>query len=578
MLVVLYSLFVFITLLLPGYALVRALGYFRRSPGIELTLAYAASLALYAALAVAGYVLKVDHRILQLLGWIVLVAGAVTIIRRKYYLDLWSVRLPLMGLVVMAVLASAIISLHHQAPNKFIPDPQPIAGQQYDGLQTKILNVSQTNANDNYLPYRHAQFFVNHSNPATDSFLSEWGVGFFQRTPLMGAVTASYFILLNDTPPTGLTWSAAVQDPDSTQLKFQVLAHFLNALWVVPGFFLLAQLFSRRTAVLALAFFALSQYFLYNQFFSWPKSFVAFFVLGAWLLLLHKTRSATFAVLAGLMLGLAYLAHDLAVLYLAATVAFLVAKRRYRDTGIIAGLSLLLALPWLAVAALVYHKPSSFIYSPFSLGGIPQPQDGPALVRQFFATSPLHILKIKVESLVYLLTPYQLLIAESSQAYLTRIYAAGLFSIPGSIGLGLLIPAFLGFIRRTASYTVWLLSLVPVVACVFIIGWPRGLGSLHFAQAVVVLMTGLAIHYVDSLKRKAWLIAAFAVNAAQLLFFIGYSYNFQVTAWLHGWASIAGVIGIVLAVVSTSYVFTCYALGKKLGLPSVSKLTGLLRL
>jgi len=206
-------------------------------------------------------------------------------------------------LMAASIFSLLFISLPFNAAKTVVPDPQPMAGRNYSSFNVKVLNVAHTQANDNYVPYRQAQFFINRSDPAKDSFIGEWGVTFFERTPLMGAVTANYFNLLGDRPPIDYTWSAKSSDPDHTYKKFQILAQILNSLLLIPGFFLLNRLFNRKTAYISVLFLIPSAYFLYNSFFTWPKSLVSFFVLTSWLLLLEKRPRLT--ILAGMVSGIA---------------------------------------------------------------------------------------------------------------------------------------------------------------------------------------------------------------------------------------------------------------------------------
>lgn len=529
---VLYFIFIHLSLLIPGYTLVKTTGLLRKHPGLELSAAYGVSLVAFALFATLGYVLHVPHLLLQIVHWALILIATFFFFKQKLYRHIWPEhRLVIGALMLMSAFGLAFITLSFTGPRTFVPDPEFRPDHNYEAFNVKVLNVAQTNANDNYVPYRQAQFMVNRSNPATDSFIDEWGVHFFQRTPLMGAVTAQYFVLLGDHPPIDYTWSPTGQDPGHTYLKFQIIAHILNALFIVPAFFLLGHLFNRRTAVVSLLFMIPSHFFLYNAFFSWPKSLVAFFILFSWLLLFQK-REMRYLVLAAAASGVAYLAHDLAVLYIGASVLLLLYFKRFRDIFIFGAINALFALPWLITSALIFKKPSTFIYYPFSIHGIPQVSQKDEVLREFFATSPLKLIAIRLESMFYLLSPYQIIIDEGGQSWARRLWAASLFNIPGAIGAGLVVPALLGAFKKIRDVPFWILALVPIILCTVIIGWPNGLGALHFAEASVVLFIGLSVSFLLKLRWKWWLPVAFLANCVQLVWFGIYSYGQSWRHWL----------------------------------------------
>lgn len=521
-----YFCFVIISILIPGYVIVKKTKYFIKVPGLELSLGYFTSIVLYALLAISDYVFKLSPLLTRSICWVVIILSFLEFLRARYYKDLWHQRFPLGCWLAASVLAVAFLGLPFSQKYTYIPDPTPLANTNYNVLNVKVLNISQTQANDNYIPYRQAQFFINQLDPAKAPFLAEWDVGFFERTPLMGAVTANYLNLFHDKVPTGLLWSSTTQDPDHSYIQFQVLASILNMLFLIPAYFLLRRFFGKKTATVASLFLVTSQYFLYDAVFTWPKSLVAFFVLLSWWLLLERKKG--YVILAGIISGIAYLTHDLAILYIGAAVIFLLYQKRYKDMLIYCIWPLLFALPWLYASDIYYKQPSSFIYYPLSIGGIPQPNQGKHIIQQFFHTSILKILLIRLENIVYLLSPYQLF----SSLGFGRLWAFGLYSIPGAAGAGLTIPVYLAFLKYRRKIGLLVLILVPVLLESLMIGWPRGLGALHFAEALVVLATGLAVSYLLSLKWKYWVLLAYILNCMQLVFLVTYSYHFHVIEWV----------------------------------------------
>lgn len=559
---ILYLLFIHISLLVPGYVIVKKSRFLGRNPGIELSAGYLVSLVLFALIATLGYALDLSPILMRIVGWTAIIAGLALFILNRYYRDIWELRFPLICLMLMSLFSSAFIGLTFNSKAVYLPDPTPQPTANYHDEVIKVLNVSQTQALDNYIPYRQAQFFVNRSDPAKDSFINEWGVHFFQRTPLMGAVTANYFTLLDDKPPIGYTWNADGRDPDNTYAKFQIISSVLNMLFIVPAFFLLTKLFGRKVALITCLFLVPSQFFLYNAVFSWPKSLVAFPIILSWLLLIEARRR--YILLAGMTAGVAYLTHDLAFLYIAGTALFLLYGRRIKDTLIYCLTPVLFALPWMLVSQLSYQKPSTFMYYPMSTGGIPQPDQKQQIVDNFLHhTSPFKILWIRVLNAFYLLSPYELLTSEGGQPAWRRLWALGLFSLPGSVGFGLMLPAFLAALRRMKFLGIWILALGPILFAVLFIGWPKGLGILHFAQAVVVLVSAIGVAYLASLKNNLWIMAAYFANTVQLVLFAVYSYNFSVGVWLKNFADTFSVLFMVAVVALCGWQIYQVSRGKK---------------
>jgi len=530
---IVYFLFVHLVLLIPGYVIVRSTKLLAGKQELELCLAYVTSITLLAAGATVGYLLEVDWVIIKYLAWVGIALSAVIFIRSRYYRNLLAFGLPIACAVALSLLSTLLLSLTFSANQIFIPDPEAQPERNYNVLNVKVLNVTHTNANDNYVPYRQAQFFINRSDPAKDSFIDEWGVHFFQRTPLMGAVTASYFNLLGDRPPVDYLWSIHAKDPGNTYAKFQIIAHVLNSILVIPGYFLLRRLFNRKVATVSCLFIVISPFFIYNSIFSWPKSLVAFLVITFWLFLME--RGLKFIVLAGAIAGIAYLAHDLAVLYIGAGLVFLLIRRRFRDSVVFGGISALFSIPWLITSALIFKKPSTFALYPFSTEGLPQPDQGREVLSKFLQTSPLDIVSIRIDTLFYLLSPYDMIYSTGGQPIDRRLWATGIFSIPGSVGAGLFIPALAGVIQQFRKFRYWSLIVIPILLAVIIIGWrfPRSLGSLHFAQPLIVVLVGFAIAWLMELKRKKlWIAAAYLISVSQLIFFLLFSYEYKFNGWL----------------------------------------------
>ncbi len=555
-----YFLFVHLVLIIPGYAFIKKLGLLSKHPGAELCLGYAVSISFLFLFSILGYIFDFSSWVNFSLSWAALVVGSYYLFRIRVWKNTKTLIFPVLCVVMMSTFSSTFVTLTFPGNYQYVPDPEITSNRDYDTFSVKILNVAQTQANDNYIPYRQAQFIYNNSNPAHDSFIDEWGVHFFQRTPLMGAVTASFFHMLKDDPPVDYTWSVSSEDTESTYLKFQLIAHVLNSIFLVPCFFLLKGFFNRKVARLSLLFIVINPFFLYNSFFSWPKSLVAFFILTSWLLLFYTTEKSKLVVLlAGAMAGLAYLSHDLAILYIGAGALVLILGREFTRALVYSSVSLVFALPWMFVSKFIYNKPSSFILYPFSIQGIPQTDQSKEVVREFLSTSPIRIASIKFESITFLISPYQLIVEDVGQSLIRKLRVFTLFSVPGSLGVGLFVPVVIAAFKKLATAKFLILTLAPILFAVLLIGWPRGLGSFHFAQTSVALLVGLGLFYLVKLRSLPILLVVLGLNVLQLLAFMLLSYNFAITEWinLRDLVAIFIIMGVILLTcLSIIYTYT----------------------
>ena len=214
-------------------------------------------------------------------------------------------------------------------------------------------------------------------------------------------------------------------------------------------------------------------------------------------------------------------------------------------------------LPWLFISSILYRRPSSFIYYPLSIYDIPQPSQKRQIVTEFLNTSPLKILWIRISNFLYIVSPYQLFTSEGGQNVARRTWALGLYSVPGAIGFGLIVPTIIGAFRRLGKADFWILTIVPILLSTVVIGWPKGLAALHFAQASVVLLVGLGAALLVSLKNKIWILLAFIANIAQLIYFILYSYGFKEEEWMRSPQDITCLI-IMIIIISLTGIILFY--------------------
>ncbi|MDO8650409.1 MAG: glycosyltransferase family 39 protein [Candidatus Berkelbacteria bacterium] len=539
-----YFLFFHLTLLLPGYVFLVKQGRIKNHDEL-IAFSYVISLVAFSGLFLFGYLLKINSSVMMLASWLLLIIPGYYLFRDKLYRT-FRPTLAWVVILVASLISIIYVTLPLQTTYKYIPDPQPVEGRVYEhAFNFKILNLAHTQANDNYIPFRQAQFLVNRLNIKTESFISEWSVNFFFRTPLTGVVSSYYFQLLGTDLPREYLWANPTPEANGAYIQFQILATTLNFLFVAFAFLLIKAMFNQKVASLTTLLVIFSPFFLYNSFFTWPKSFVAFFILGSWYLLFARRN----IWVAGALAGLAYLTHDLAVLYLAGSVLFLLLSKRWLDTLRYLLVFVLIALPWLLIARLGYKQGSLFFYYPFSLYDIPlHPEQ---VIPEFFSTPATKILGIKYESLSYLITPYSLL-KETSKTLLERIHVDSLYSIPGAVGLLLALFSYGGvigsFVRRYKEILSFLLA--PLLASIIVIGWPKGLGALHFAEAIIPLLAAFGIALLLKFGPKLLGLVVAGIVTQYFIVFFGI-YNYDLTNWLTDPTTVAKLAVLAIAFVGT---------------------------
>ncbi len=555
-----FFVFVHVSLFMPGYVIAMQIPFLRLKPELRLVVGYVFSIVFFALIALVWYMTSLPVYFISLCGWIALIGSGVVFVQQKLYKDFRQYGFPLLCLVLASALSCAFLTMRFDAPYTYVPDPKPVAVHNYNVANVKVLNIVKTQANDNYVPYRQAQFIVNRSNLGTDCFICSWGVHFFQRTPLLGAVTAGYFTVLTDAPPVHYLWADTTGDPDHTYEKFQIIANVLNALFLLSAWFLLRRMFNPKVAAITNLFLISSPFFLYNAVFSWPKSLVAFFVLTMFLLSYEK--QLRYIILAGAIGGLAYLTHDLAVFYIAALVLLLCFKKRFRDAVVLVGVASIFILPWMFISSVVYDKPSTFALYPLSTQGLPPPGKEKEIIATFLKTPIQEIISIRFDTLFYLLTPYDLIYSGGGQSWFRRLWAVGLFSIPGSLGLGLIIPAIIAVFLRIKKMDYWILVTVPILCATAIVGWrgSRAIASLHFAQAIIVLLAGLAVALLVRLRKPYWVLFAFMLQCIHLLFTIFYSYELRKVSWIFEPRN-----ALILSAIAGLMIFSAYTIYNIMG-------------
>lgn len=550
---ILYFLFIHLILLIPSIGFVQKIKLFHSSSLLQLCMAYFFSITFLGISGFFLYALSVPESIVRYTIISVALAGTILFIKQGSWRVIMQNRFVLLLFLTMSLIPTIVLSLTSvQSSWEFIPDNEYKKTSNYSVPSVKVLNFAHTPANDNYIPYRQAQFFVNRSDPAKDSFINEWGVSFFQRTVLMGSVVSSFYTMLDDNPPISHLWSIDASDPNNTYPKFQIIAHILNSLLILPAFIVVSRLFSKKVAAISSIFLVSSQFYLYNSIFSWPKSLTAFFILLSIMLLLENRRS--YSVMAGLVGGVAYLTHDLAIVFIVTCAIFLILKSRWKDLVFYSIAVVPSPAFWAIISSIIYSKPSTFIYYPFSLNGLPQDDNKKLIIQEFLHTKPLKILQIKLDGLVYLASPYQLFFSEGGKQLSTRLWALGIYSIPGSLGVGLLGLGIISFTKgfRKIKWEVYYFIVFPLLIILLLFGNPKILGSLHFSEPILPILIGSIVYITLGFKQysKQLLMGALSLNILFTVFFIAYSFNFNTSEWLTRSSDLFGVflLGIIFSI------------------------------
>jgi hypothetical protein len=151
---------------------------------------------------------------------------------------------------------------------------------------------------------------------------------FYARGPVAGLAAGALVMAGGAAPQRG--YPDAPWEPFDREgfMTYRIVMMLLNATAILSVFGLAATFLRRRLAVAVAALVALSPFVVYEVYFTWPKLLAASYVVAAAVALLRGRR-----VLAGLLLGLAYLAHPSALFAVPAVLlAWLVLRERGTGT------------------------------------------------------------------------------------------------------------------------------------------------------------------------------------------------------------------------------------------------------
>ena len=164
---------------------------------------------------------------------------------------------------------------------------------------------------DNIIPYNVARAVIARMDPRGLEVVPDWN--FSDRGPLAGILAAGFAII------TGTRDDGPWLVPASPQFfYFEALLIFLNSFSLFAMLSIAERCGGRRSAIAGLLLLASSYTIFQNMIFTWPKLFMAYFLVAG-LLLITERRF----VIAGLFLSLSYTAHNSAVFPVVAIVAAL---------------------------------------------------------------------------------------------------------------------------------------------------------------------------------------------------------------------------------------------------------------
>jgi hypothetical protein len=505
---------VFISLYLPGYAFLSLLG---KNLNVEerSTLSFAVTLPIYSLVAVSGAVLYAPWYVFAVADLLMLALSVAFMVQRRLYAEL--VHADLFGIeaaVIMFAFGCLLVSL---------PPPAPVAS--FNAQVQSLLHYGR----DNYLPYRLAQFLLNHLDPQRTPFYSSWSIA--DRTPLMGLVSAFFLQALNVNVPSAFLWTLPAAAQGNSYQFFQIIGSLLNSLILVGAYSLLQQLFGRKVARVSTILLLMSSFVLLNTVFTWPKNLTAYFVFLSYYLLL-KGR----AVFSGFCAALAFLAHPLGALYVVGAIIYSAYKKVARRFSLSSALTV---SPWFIWTALTPGSGgvSRFVYYPFFTRSYAPPVSQPFSAFEQFLKTPVQIaLWNRVVTAYDVLVPFQLgQQVTATLSIVTNIVGpTTLRTLAGALGLPLFVFCYYGFARNfhRCKRELTCFVIVPFVLYLVETGSPFGLTALQVMQPLVPLMLGLGVQsLIGKTKLFTTLSTLYMAQNIAVLWLWTYLYEALVKSW-----------------------------------------------
>ncbi len=362
LLAVAVAVFVPILYYIPGGAITRLLRLQRERINLY---SYAVSTLVYASVAILGHLLGV---------------GQVT----------------LMELVVSSTLIVCVVMLARVVRSgTIVSEAKTFLGNQVMLILVAgfVLRVLLSGLISDF--WRGGDWYFFHYDTALVLLTNSWNIS-PDRTPLFSLISAMFMSIFGSE-----FWVA------------QIVGDFLNALFLIPSYYISKQLFGQNTAISALIFLSVLPYFTYNAIYYWPKLFATYFVLLSFYEMLAILRQKPVNwPLYMTSAALAVLAHEYALVFGISGVIIGLVYRKLDYSGFLRGAICLVGImsPWWVYNLITFGTPiaSSFRYYPFAVGGfaaIPPAVPTAEFYRQFFATPISTLIWMRVSNLLVTYIP-----------------------------------------------------------------------------------------------------------------------------------------------------------------------------
>jgi 4-amino-4-deoxy-L-arabinose transferase-like glycosyltransferase len=356
---------------------------------------------------------------------------------------------------------------------------------------------------DMVLPYRFAQFLVNHLDVySTTFYCCDWHI--YDRTPLMGMVGAYLLGLFRiDVVAAPVFWGASQQVLDKSGLyEFWSAGALLDASIILSGYLLIKTLFGQKVARLATVFLVLNPFILWNAFYTSPKSMAAYFVL----LFYYCVVTRRHLPLAGVFAGLAVLSHAYALLFLPGGLLFLIMGHGSEIRKIPRMLALFVAVvaPW-GLWAYALHTELGLFFR--MLAG---PSDLTAavwtrIVNAYRTLSPWLFGLTASDTSNFFASQPTISADIRSHPILALVGLTYVWTLPGAVSLSLTTFSFAGLFgeSRSKSRLVLLLVVLPFVFGVAITGGVYGGLAYVYCHPIVPILVAFGAVYLLQHGKKA---------------------------------------------------------------------------
>jgi len=413
---------------------------------------------------------------------------------------------------------------------------------------------------DNLIPYNVSRYLVERINFNAVEVVPNWNAT--DRGPLAAIINAVIFVILN-------LQETALWLSSSPYLAFvyQTVISYLNLLSLLAVWLITAEYFGKRTALLAILFLSAAYFYFLNIQFSWPKFYMAYFLMCA----VYLWQNAHSYKLAGIFSAAAALSHDsanfsaiaLAALILISTalsrsgansikirVIFSIKNLYYSALPAIGFIVfyLLTQSPWIAVKKF-YAPPSPrlvyfhlFCYQGqnvegFGFGG---------MLKQYLSENSIaKILEVRLANLIYPFDPRPIaeqLVAlwQTPFAFFAKTGHLVFFQLINGIGIPLFLLFLIGCIaarndKQFRSFTPFLIvTYLSLVVAAIISGCRNNTVNHVWAYMAFCVSVIPAAYLVSKARVWATLIAALGVglNVTLAVFYV--YYQSQVRPFLHG--------------------------------------------